>query len=65
MLDFIEWCKLNGIIKKIIFVINEENYNVIGLYKKVGFEVESILKKECYYNGVYIDLIGMLFLLGI
>ena len=65
MLDLIEWCKSNGITKKITFVTNEENYNAIGLYKKVGFEVESILKKECYYNGVYTDLIGMSLLLGI
>ncbi|HBG5736679.1 hypothetical protein QVA99_00375 [Clostridioides difficile] len=43
----------------------EEQENAIGLYKKVGFEVESILKKECYYNGVYTDLIGMSLLLGI
>ncbi|MBG0325872.1 GNAT family N-acetyltransferase [Clostridioides difficile] len=65
MLDLIEWCKSNGINKKITLVTNEENYNAIGLYKKVGFEVESILKKECYYNGVYTDLIGMSLLLGI
>ena len=57
--------KSNGITKKITLVTNEENYNAIGLYKKVGFEVESILKKECYYNGVYTDLIGMSLLLGI
>lgn len=65
MLDLIEWCKSNGITKKITLVTNEENHNAIELYKRVGFEVESILKKECYYNGVYTDLIGMSLLLGI
>jgi RimJ/RimL family protein N-acetyltransferase len=55
----IEWANSNGITKKISLVTNENNYRAIELYKKVGFEVEGILKKDNYINGVYGNTIMM------
>ena len=42
-----------------VYSINE---NALNLYKKVGFEVEGILKQHVYKNGKFIDsfLIGLL-----
>ena len=55
----VEWSKSNGITKKISLVTNENNYRAIDLYKKVGFEVEGILKKDNYVNGIYSNSIMM------
>jgi L-amino acid N-acyltransferase YncA len=55
----IEWANANGITKKISLVTNENNYKAMELYKKVGFEVEGILKKDNCTNGVYANTIMM------
>lgn len=55
----IEWATSNGITKKISLVTSENNYRAMELYKKVGFEVEGILKKDNYVNGVYGNTIIM------
>jgi len=55
----IEWANSNGITKKISLVTSENNYRAIELYKKTGFEVEGILKKHNYINGVYCNTIMM------
>ncbi|GAA0229352.1 GNAT family N-acetyltransferase [Metaclostridioides mangenotii] len=65
MIDLIEWCKGNGITKKITLVTNEENTKAIELYKKVGFGVDAILVKENFYGGEYTNLVRMSLLLGI
>ena len=60
IIDYIiEWSNSNGITKKISLVTSENNYKAIELYKKVGFEVEGILKKDNYVNGVYGNTIMM------
>lgn len=55
----IEWSNKNGITKKITLVTSEDNHRAIDLYKKVGFEVEGILKKDNYVNGIYGNTIMM------
>ncbi|MHC0038789.1 GNAT family N-acetyltransferase [Pseudoneobacillus sp. C159] len=55
--EFIHWADLNGI-KKITLNVLETNDKAIKLYKKYGFEVEGILRKDKvlsdgnYYNTV-------------
>lgn len=65
MIDLIEWCKGNGITKKITLVTNEENIKAIDLYKKLGFTIDAILEKENFYNGKYTNTIRMSMLLDI
>jgi L-amino acid N-acyltransferase YncA len=55
----IEWANSNGITKKISLVTSENNYRAMELYKKVGFEVEGVLQKNNYVNGVYGNTIMM------
>ena len=55
----IEWANGNGVTKKISLVTSENNYRAMELYKKVGFEVEGILRKDNYVNGVYGNTIMM------
>lgn len=57
--NIINWAKSNGITRKINLVTNENNYKAIDLYKKMGFEVEGILKNNININGVYGNTIMM------
>ncbi|MDF2880601.1 MAG: N-acetyltransferase [Clostridiaceae bacterium] len=60
IMDYIiNWAKANGITRKISLITNENNYRAIDLYKKVGFEIEGILKKDININGVYGNTIMM------
>jgi len=60
IMDYIiEWANSNGITKKISLLTSENNYRAMELYKKVGFGVEGILKKDNYVNGVYGNTIMM------
>jgi RimJ/RimL family protein N-acetyltransferase len=54
LLDYlIIWANANGTTKKISLVTSENNHIAMKLYKKVGFQVEGILKKDNYVNEVY------------
>lgn len=55
----IEWANSNGITKKLSLLTSENNFIAIELYKKAGFEIEGILKKNNYINGVYGNTIMM------
>lgn len=59
MNDLIEWAKQNGVTKKISLVTNETNTVAIELYKKLGFEVEGLLKKDNFINGNFNNTIIM------
>jgi RimJ/RimL family protein N-acetyltransferase len=59
MNDLIEWAKQNGVTKKINLVTNETNTVAIELYKKLGFEVEGLLKKDNFINGNFNNTIIM------
>jgi RimJ/RimL family protein N-acetyltransferase len=59
MNDLIEWGKQNGVTKKISLVTNETNTVAIELYKKLGFEVEGLLKKDNFINGNFNNTIIM------
>lgn len=54
----IEWAQNGGMVKKIDLMVREDNYNAISLYKKMGFEVEGMIRRamrigNTYYNFVY------------
>ncbi|SFA95283.1 GNAT family N-acetyltransferase [Clostridium frigidicarnis] len=60
LMDYLmDWSKSNGVTKKISLVTNEENTVAIELYKKFGFEVDCILKKDNYVNGEYLNTVIM------
>ena len=57
--ESIHWADLNDI-KKITLSVLETNEKAIGLYKKYGFEIEGILKKDkLLSNGNYYNTILM------
>lgn len=43
--ESIAWAKSNGI-KKIVLYVLEENQKAVGLYEKLGFETEGVLKND-------------------
>jgi ribosomal protein S18 acetylase RimI-like enzyme len=59
MNDLIDWAKQNGVTKKVSLVTNESNTIAIELYKKLGFEVEGLLKKENCIRGAYNNTVMM------
>jgi ribosomal protein S18 acetylase RimI-like enzyme len=59
MNDLLDWAKQNGITKKISLVTNENNTVAIELYKKVGFEVEGLLKHDNFIRGNYSNTVVM------
>ncbi len=44
---------------RIELTVRETNTNAIALYKKVGFEVEGVLRNAIYVDGVYTNHIAM------
>lgn len=57
--ESISWADFNGI-KKITLNVLETNEKAIRLYKKFGFEVEGVLKKDkILSDGKYYDTIVM------
>jgi RimJ/RimL family protein N-acetyltransferase len=59
MNDLIDWAKQNGVTKKVSLVTNESNTIAIELYKKLGFEVEGLLKQENCIRGAYNNTVMM------
>lgn len=57
--ELINWCKSNGVTSKISLVVRKDNIRGMELYKKCGFEVEGILRKEVCIDGYFFDLVAM------
>ncbi len=56
----IDWATENETIEKIGLCVHSNNERAIALYKKMGFEVEGIRKRELKYSDqLYIDTIVM------
>jgi RimJ/RimL family protein N-acetyltransferase len=52
----IEWASKNTTIEKICLNVHSNNERAIALYKKMGFEIEGLRKKDLKYGeGQYID----------
>jgi RimJ/RimL family protein N-acetyltransferase len=56
----IEWTTQNTTIEKIGLNVHSNNERAIALYKKMGFEVEGIRKRDLKYgDGQYVDTVVM------
>lgn len=55
-----EWATNNKAIEKINLSVHGNNERAIALYKKMGFEIEGVRKKDLKYKeGQYIDTVIM------
>ncbi|MFE6168970.1 GNAT family N-acetyltransferase [Viridibacillus arvi] len=59
MEELINWATSNGVTKKISLVTREDNTFAIGLYEKLGFEKEGLIKNDNFINGVYYNTLVM------
>lgn len=58
--SLIEWAVANPTIEKISLHVHGNNERAIALYKKMGFEVEGVRRRELKYaDGQYIDSVEM------
>ncbi|WP_430509199.1 GNAT family N-acetyltransferase [Gottfriedia solisilvae] len=55
----IDWSKQNTITRKIQLTCNEDNTKAIRLYKKLGFEIEGIIKEDTFIDGRYYHTVLM------
>ena len=56
--NIIKNCKKSGV-EKIELRVNAENEKAISLYKKKGFKIEGLLKKEKKIDNIYYDTLIM------
>lgn len=51
--NLIQWAKDGGTITKIDLQVREDNERALCLYKKLGFEIEGLLRRSFLINGQY------------
>ncbi|MEL7120979.1 MAG: GNAT family N-acetyltransferase [Bacteroidota bacterium] len=58
----ISWAEKSKIIKKINLKVLQNNDVAFQLYKRLGFEIEGLLRRDFFVKGVYYDayMMGML-----
>lgn len=55
-----EWATFNPLIEKIGLNVHANNHRAIALYKKMGFEIEGVRKREIKYTDErYVDTVVM------
>ncbi len=57
--QLIEWCKGNGITKRLSLDTRSDNVSAVCLYLKFGFKFEGIRLNQTLLNGKYYDLYVM------
>jgi RimJ/RimL family protein N-acetyltransferase len=57
------WAKGTGI-RRLELTVMTHNERAVGLYKRIGFEVEGLRKDSLYVDGRYVDEYSMAKLLG-
>ena len=56
LMSLIEWASKNKAIEKIGLSVHSNNHRAIALYKKMGFEIEGVRKRDLKYsNDSYVD----------
>lgn len=55
----IDWAKESGIIRKINLRVRADNESALGLYKKLGFEMEGKISREFQIDGEFYDAFHM------
>jgi RimJ/RimL family protein N-acetyltransferase len=58
-----QWAEGIGI-RRLELTVMTHNERAVGLYKKIGFEVEGLRKDSLYVDGRYVDEYSMAKLLG-
>ncbi len=58
----LDWCRGNGVTKRVNLITSSNNYNAIKLYMKFGFIMEGTLKNTQCLDGEYWDsyVMGMM-----
>lgn len=55
----IKWAKDGGKVTKINLQVREDNEKAINLYKKLGFEIEGLIKRSFFIKGKYYNCYHM------
>ena len=55
----IDWAKREKGVEKIHLAVFSTNRRAMGLYSKMGFKVEGVLKRQYVINGAYADEVVM------
>lgn len=55
----IDWAKVSPYCEKINLRVRDDNIRAISLYRKLGFQVEGLIKKEMKINGEFVDCLFM------
>lgn len=55
----INWCKENGVIRKINLRVRSDNASAIHVYKSLGFKEEGLITRDFYIDNKFYDSIQM------
>ncbi len=55
----VEWPRGTGGIRKLQLDVKVDNARAIGLYEKMGFEIEGRIRRALYKKGIFTDLLTM------
>ncbi|MBI9012206.1 MAG: GNAT family N-acetyltransferase [Clostridiales bacterium] len=57
--NLIDWAKASPYCEKINLRVRDDNIRAIGLYRKLGFQVEGLIKRDMKINGEFVDCLFM------
>ena len=57
--NLIDWAKASPYCEKINLRVRDDNIRAISLYRKLGFQVEGLIKKDMKINGEFVDCLFM------
>lgn len=57
--NLIDWGKASPYCEKINLRVRDDNIRAISLYRKLGFQVEGLIKKDMKINGEFVDCLFM------
>lgn len=57
--EMIKWAKASPYCEKINLRVRDDNLKAIALYRKLGFKVEGLLKRDMKINGEFTDCLFM------
>jgi ribosomal-protein-alanine N-acetyltransferase len=60
-LRILKYCMDELKLRKITLGVVADNATAVELYKKIGFEIEGVYKRHCYFDGHYCDALRMAF----
>ncbi len=57
--SLLDWAKNSNVIKKINLKVQTDNKTAISLYKKFGFEIEGVIRRDSFVDNKYYDTYAM------